>query len=158
MLDWKFFFLICMLLPKNLAKEDDDPCSQFETFFGYPLTECTPYKLDPTFYECYDLSAKNAIRDGELVGLLYYWCWNRLDNEETVLKNRIISTAYVDDVILFEQINQPFSSIVRHNGTHTICGSNENWTSPYHEAYFYCSTNTSVPVARFRRCYKNPEW
>ena len=116
--------------------------------------ECPAYDLDPNYYECYDAYLKENFSVS-----LQYWCWNRLDNDETILKNLTISTAYVNDDLLFQQINQPFTSIIRNSGNHTICGSNENWVSiNYTDRIFYCPTSTGIPVAQFERCPENIEW
>ena len=117
-----------------------------------PLEECPANKYGPDFYECYAAYYKGYDRQ------LKYWCWNRLDNNETILKNLLISTAYVNDDVLFQQLNQPFTSIIQNNGTHTICGSNENWISPYEDGgYFPCPTSTGIPVAMFWRDDWNSE-
>ena len=145
MFSWNLLCMICFFLPQNLAKRTDDHCSQFHGMLGYPLVQCPSYDLDPNYYECYDAWKKENyyVRD------TMYWCWNRLDNDETILKNLTISTAYVNDDVLFEQINQPFTSMVRNNGTHTICSSNENLASPNFDDFFYCPTSTGIPVAPF---------
>ena len=159
---WILFCTISFILPQNLAKKDEDPCSQFHYLIPEPpyltaLEECPAKNHGPDFYECYAAYYKGYDRQ------LKYWCWNRLDNNETVIKNLAISTAYVNDDVLFQQLNQPFTSIIQNNGTHTICGANKNWAYPNHDEYFYCPTITGIPVAGFERCKKihlgskNPE-
>ena len=150
---WNFICIICFFLPQYLAKKADDHCSQFHGTNGNSLVECQAFDLDPNYYECYDAFYKDSY-----VKMLQYWCWNRLDNDETILKNLNISTAYLDDDVLFQQIHQPFTSIIRNNGNHTICDSNENWVSNYTDTWFYCPTSSGIPVAQFRRCPGNPEW
>ena len=150
---WNFICISCFFLPQNLAKKADERCSQFDGLL-HPLVECPAYDLDPNYYECYDEDVKDAEGWGT-----QYWCWNRLDNDETILKNLTISAAYVNDDLLFQQINQPFTSIVHRNETHTICGSNENWATPYNDSSFYCPTSAGIPVAVFKKCiFENPGW
>ena len=163
MVRWILIWIICFFLPKYLATKDEDPCSQFHIFIPeYPflteLEECPANEIDPDFYECYGAFYKKYDLQ------LKYWCWNRLDNNETVIKNLAISTAYVNDDVLFQQLNQPFTSIIQNNGTHTICGGDKNWAYPYNSEYFSCLTSTGIPVAGFERCKKihlgskNPAW
>jgi hypothetical protein len=147
------FCIICLFLPQYLTKQADDHCSQFNGYLGNPLVECPTYDLDHNYYECYDANFKANFAE-----FLNYWCWNRLDNDETILKNLTISTAYVNDDVLFQQINQPFSSMIHRNETHAICGSNENWAVPYKDANVYCPTSTGIPVAQFIGCGENLEW
>ena len=152
MLIWNLICIICFFLPKYLAKKVEDRCSQFHGIHD-SLVECPAYDLEPDFYECYDAYRKKHWN------ILQYWCWNRLDNNETILKELTISTAYVNNDVLFQQINQPFTSIIHTNGSHTICGRNKNWVFPYHDDYFYCPTSTGIPVVEFRRCnLENPGW
>ena len=164
MFTWILIWIICFFLPQNLAKKDEDFCSQFGFFIQEPpwwttLQECPANEMGPDFIECYAAYYKESVYERQLK----YWCWNRLDNNETILKNLLISTAYVNDDVLFQQLNQPFTSIIQNNGTHTICGGNKNWAYPYHDEYFYCPTSTGIPVAGFERCKKihlgskNPE-
>ena len=148
MFGWNLICIICFFLPQYLAKKADDHCSQFHGTNGNSLVECQAFDLDPNYYECYDAFFKESY-----VKMLQYWCWNRLDNNETILRNLPISTAYVNDDVLFQQLNQPFTSIIQNNGTHTICGGNKNWAYPYHSEYFYCPTSTGIPVAGFERYY-----
>ena len=153
MFSWTLLCTICFFLPQYLSKKDADRCSQYEGYDGYPLVECPSYDIDPNCYECYDVHYKEKLP-------LEYFCWNRLDNDEAILKNLTISTAYFTDDVLFQQLNQPFTSMVRDNGTHTICssGSNKNWAYPYDDFYFNCPTN-SLPVAEFVRCdFEYPLW
>ena len=153
MLSWNLICIICFFFPQNLATKVDDRCSQFQGLDGHQLVECRAYDLDPNYYECYDAYFKE-----EHVNMLQYWCWNRLDQDETILKDLNISSAYVNDDVLFQQINQPFTSIIRNNGSDTICSSNENWVSSYNDDNFYCPASTGVPVVTFNRCFYNPEW
>ena len=161
MFSWNLICVICFFLPQNLAKKDEDHCSQYHGYWpGTVLVECPANEIDPDFYECYDGYIKYHW------SVLQYWCWNRLDYNETILKDLAISSAYVNDDVLFQQLNQPFTSIIQNNGTHTICGGDKNWAYPYHDEYFYCPTSTGIPVAGFERCKlydppfgsKNPAW
>ena len=163
MFRWILIWIICFFLPQNLAKKDEDPCSQFHVFIPvYPwwtaLEECPANNYGPDFLECYGAYFKERY-DNQLK----YWCWNRLDNNETILRNLPISTAYVNDDVIFQQLNQPFTSIIQNNGTHTICDGNKKWAYPYNDEYFYCHTSTGIPAAGFERCdhgsgSKNPAW
>ena len=144
--------IICFLLPQYLAKKTDDPCSQFHDIAGSPLVECPAYDLDPNYVECYEAFAKKT------AGIFQYWCWNRLDNDETILKNLTISTAYVNDDELFQQINKPFTSMVYNDGINIICSTNNNLTFPSTDDTFYCPTSTSIPVVQFQYFnFENPD-
>ena len=86
MFSWNFICIICFLSPQILATKADDRCSQFESLCGYghQLVECPAYDSDPNSYECYDACIK------EDLNVLQYWCWNRLDNNETII-NRLFA-------------------------------------------------------------------
>ena len=80
---------------------------------------------------------------------LQYWCWNRFDNDESIVKNITISTTYLDNDSS-GILNLPFTSLFYYNGTHMICSANEEWVSDKSHDII-CTTSTGIPVANFQR-------
>ena len=80
-----------------------------------------------------------------------YWCWSRLDVDESTLKSVIIRPHYVEDYELRDLIfHQPFSLTYRFNGSHIQCNAdklwNDLWFSIDSDSTTSCVTNTSLPV------------
>ena len=102
----------------------EDRCSKHSTSI-YNLTEC-PSSEKFNLLECYDNSSK-IFNEG--FGYTKFWCWNRRDNDEKVIKNVSISTTRVEDDDLIANINQPFSTQFTFNGTHLKCDTMEKWAT-----------------------------
>ena len=143
-----FWLIAAVFLQLKLANCQWD-CSRFSTNsinHQISLVECPNRNED--FLQCYDLFRKTS--DGAWIGyLLQYWCWDRFDNDESIVKNITISTTYLDNDNS-GILNLPFSSIFYSNGTHMICSANEEWVSD--KSYdIICTTSTGIPVANFQR-------
>ena len=81
-----------------------------------------------------------------------FWCWSRMDYNETYLKTLNISRAYTENKF------NSFSTIFLFNGSHVNCNSGEEWAETWFDItnqFQYgplvpCVTNSSsVPVATF---------
>ena len=86
-----------------------------------------------------------------LAGYSYtYWCWSRRDIREDTIKNKILSTAMVDDHELTDLSKKPFSVRYLFNGSHYKCDFSEEWADKWFSATDYnispCVTNTSLAV------------
>ena len=141
------WLIVAVFLQLKLADCQWD-CSRFSSsaINHHKLVECPNRNED--FLQCYDLPRK--INEDETRGYgLRYWCWNRFDNDESIVKNITISTTYLD-IDNSGILNLPFSSIFYFNGTHMICIANEEWVSDKSHDII-CATSTGIPVANFQR-------
>ena len=143
-----FTALFIFVLHIQLSKESVYNCSQFHDVYHEPLVQCPPSKfmLKNNLVECFDNYSKTRNQD-----YFEYWCTSRKDMDEEMIKQVIVTPAYVDNE-LNDVIFKPFSTRYRFNGTHFKCDSEEEWASSWfgidtHNIPFSpCTTNTTIPA------------
>ena len=119
-----YFTVLIFSLSFLFGATIEDRCTKHSEPPYLILTEC-PSSEKFNLLECYDSEGKNNSNDV----LQQFWCWNRKDNDEKVIKDVSISTARVEVDDLIANINQPFSSQFTFDGTYLKCDTIEKWST-----------------------------
>ena len=98
-----YFTVLIFSLSFLFGATIEDRCTKHSEPPYLILTEC-PSSEKFNLLECYHSEGKNNSNDV----LQQFWCWNRKDNDEKVIKDVSISTARVEVNDLIANINQPF--------------------------------------------------
>ena len=78
----------------HISKGSVYNCSQFHDSYGEPLVQCPPSKfmVKNNLEECFDNYSKTRNEDYS-----EYWCTSRKDIDEEIIKQVIVTPAYVNN-------------------------------------------------------------